>query len=107
MHFIPLPQWIGSKCGHKAPKSTTSWTKGNDVHTQIWFFARPLVLDAARVKENCFSLSFILAPSCQSLAEGGNRQVLPVFWRFCPIAKAVGGRQRDSGANRAEEAWRK
>ena len=32
----------------------------------IWFFARPLVLDAARVKENCFSLSFIPAPSCQS-----------------------------------------
>jgi hypothetical protein len=46
------------------------------------------------------------------LVEGGNRQVLPVFWRFCPIAKTVGGRQRpsgqamrekqrDSGANRA------
>src|ERR1019366_4131252 len=32
----------------------------------IWFLARPLVLDAARVKEDCFSLSFIPAPSCQS-----------------------------------------
>jgi len=31
------------------------------------------------------------------LAEGVNRQVLPVFWRFCPIAKTVGGRQRRSG----------
>jgi hypothetical protein len=29
--------------------------------------------------------------------EGGNRQVLPVFWRFCPIAKTVDGRQRPSG----------
>ena len=29
-------------------------------------FARPLVLDAARVKENCFSLSFIAAPSWQT-----------------------------------------
>jgi hypothetical protein len=40
------------------------------------------------------------------------RQGLPVFWRFCPIAKTVGGgqrpsgqvrreKQRDSGANRA------
>ena len=49
------------------------------------------------------------------LAEGVNRQVLPSFWRFCPIAKSVGGRQRpssqarreekrDSGANRG---WRK
>jgi hypothetical protein len=46
------------------------------------------------------------------LVEGGNRQGLPVFWWFCPIAKTVGGRQRssgqamrekqrDSGANRA------
>jgi hypothetical protein len=46
------------------------------------------------------------------LVEGVNRQVLPVFWRFCPIAKSVNGRhrpsgqamrekQRDSGANRA------
>jgi hypothetical protein len=45
--------------------------------------------------------------------ERDNRQVLPVFWRFCRIAKTVGGRQRpsgqamrekqrDSGANRAE-----
>ena len=31
------------------------------------------------------------------LVEGGNRQVLPVFWRFRPIAKTVGGRQRPSG----------
>ncbi|HEY5481124.1 MAG TPA: hypothetical protein VIL39_06555 [Verrucomicrobiae bacterium] len=51
-------------------------------------------------------------PILPELVEGGNRQVLPVFWRFCPIAKTVGGRQRpsgqamrekqrDSGANRA------
>ena len=54
-------------------------------------------------------------PILPELVEGDNRQVLPVFWRFCPIAKAVGGRQRlsgqamhekqrDSGANRG---WRK
>src|ERR1035437_7535012 len=29
-------------------------------------FARPHVLSAARLKENCFSLSFIAAPSCQA-----------------------------------------
>jgi hypothetical protein len=51
-------------------------------------------------------------PILPELMEGFNRQVLPVFWRFCPIAKTVGGRQRpsgqamrekqrDSGANRA------
>jgi hypothetical protein len=74
-------------------------------------FARPPVLSATLVKENCFSLSFIplILPD---LAEGVNRQVLPVFGRFCPITKTVGGRQRpsgqamrekqrDSGANRA------
>jgi hypothetical protein len=60
-------------------------------------------------------LLFVLihsGPILPELVEGGNRQVLPVFWRFCPIAKTVGGRQRpsgqamrekqrDSGANRA------
>ena len=51
-------------------------------------------------------------PILPELVEGVNGQVLPVFWRFCPIAKTVGGRQRpsgqamrekqrDSGANRA------
>ena len=36
-------------------------------------------------------------PILPELVEGDNRQVLPVFWRFCPIAKIVGGRQRPSG----------
>jgi hypothetical protein len=51
-------------------------------------------------------------PILPGLAEGVNRQVLPVFWRFCPIGNREGGRQRpsgqamrgkhrDSGANRA------
>jgi hypothetical protein len=51
-------------------------------------------------------------PILPELVEGVNGQVLPVFRRFCPIAKTVGGRQRpsgqamrekhrDSGANRA------
>src|SRR5208282_4790915 len=29
-------------------------------------FARPRVLSAAKLKENCFLLSFIAAPSCQT-----------------------------------------
>jgi hypothetical protein len=29
-------------------------------------------------------------PILPELMEGLNRQVLPVFWRFCPIAKTVG-----------------
>ena len=37
------------------------------------------------------------------LVEGGNRQVLPVFWRFCPIAKTVGERQRPSGQAMREQ----
>jgi hypothetical protein len=31
------------------------------------------------------------------LAESVNRQLLPGFWRFCPIAESVVGRQRPSG----------
>jgi hypothetical protein len=27
---FPLTEWLGSKCGNKASKSTTSWTDGND-----------------------------------------------------------------------------
>jgi hypothetical protein len=45
-------------------------------------------------------LLFVLihsGPILPELVEGDNRQVLPVFWRFCPIAKTVGGRQRPSG----------
>jgi hypothetical protein len=62
----------------------------------IGFFARPLVLDTTRVKENCFSLSFIPAPSWQSWWRG-QQASFAGFWRFCPIAKTVGGRQRPSG----------
>jgi hypothetical protein len=36
-------------------------------------------------------------PILPELVEGDNRQVLPVFWQFCPIAKTIGGRQRPSG----------
>jgi hypothetical protein len=36
-------------------------------------------------------------PILPELVEGGNRQVLRVFWRFCPSAKTVGERQRPSG----------
>ena len=41
--------------------------------------ARPPVLSAARVKENCFSLAFIANPIRPDLAEGVNRQLLPLF----------------------------
>jgi hypothetical protein len=42
-------------------------------------------------------------PILPELVEGGNRQVLPVFWRFCPIAKTAGGRQRPSGHSMREK----
>jgi len=32
------------------------------------------------------------SPILPELVAGDNRHVLPVFWRFCPIAKTVGGR---------------
>ena len=34
---------------------------------RIWFLARPLVLGATRVRENWFSLAFILRTSCQPM----------------------------------------
>jgi len=39
------------------------------------------------------------------LAGGGNRQVLASFWRFCPIARSVSGRQRPNGQAMTEQ-WR-
>jgi hypothetical protein len=36
-------------------------------------------------------------PILPDLAEGVNRRFLPRFWRFAPIAKSVGGRQRPNG----------
>jgi len=36
-------------------------------------------------------------PILPELVESVNRQALPVFWRFCLIAKTVGGRQRPGG----------
>jgi len=43
------------------------------------------------------------SPILLELVEGSNREVLPVFWRFCPIAKTVGGRQRSNGQAMREE----
>jgi hypothetical protein len=60
----------------------------------IWVLVRPLVLDSARVKENCFSLSFIPAPSCQSWWRASTGRFLAVLPH---IAKTVGGRPRPSG----------
>jgi hypothetical protein len=42
-------------------------------------------------------------PILPELVEGGIRQALPVFWRFCPIAKTVGGRQWPSGQAMREQ----
>ena len=38
IHLIPLPQEIGPNCSEKAAKSTTFWSKGNDVHSHILNF---------------------------------------------------------------------
>jgi hypothetical protein len=75
----------------------------------IWFLARPLVLDATRVKENWFSLSFIAGPSCQTgpRASTGkfSPEVLPVFWRFWVSPDGVGRRQGRNG-QAMREKWR-
>jgi hypothetical protein len=59
--------------------------------------ARPPVLSAARVKENCFSLSFITAPSCQSWRRGSTGKFCRYSGGFARSATGGGGRQRPSG----------
>jgi hypothetical protein len=66
----------------------------------IWVLVRPLVLDSARVKENCFSLSSIPAPSCQSWWRASTGRFLAVLPH---IAKSVGERQRQSGQAMCEK----
>jgi len=58
--------------------------------------ARPHVLDAARVKENCFSLSFIAAPSCQAWRRASTGK----FCQF-PVAFAPSPRAWAGGSGRA------
>jgi hypothetical protein len=59
---------------------------------------RNLVFGAPACTQRCAGegeLVFALihsGPILPELVEGGNRPVLPVVWRFCPIAKTVGGR---------------
>src|ERR1019366_9421227 len=53
----------------------------------IWFFARPLVLDAARVRENWFSLSFIPAPSCQTWRRASTGRFCRFSGGFAPLPR--------------------
>jgi hypothetical protein len=57
-------------------------------------FARSHVLSAARVKENCFSLSFIAAPSCQIWRRAATG-CCAGFWRCSPNAGSLGGGGRE------------
>jgi hypothetical protein len=75
----------------------------------MWFLARPLVLDAARVKENCFSLSFIAAPSCQTWRRVSTGNSCRVSGGVGPTQKpgrAAGG-QRPGNAREAARFWGK
>jgi hypothetical protein len=58
----------------------------------ICFLARPLVLDPARVKENCFSLSFIAAPSCQTWRRAPTSKFCRVSRGVRPPQGRIGGR---------------
>ena len=53
--------------------------------------ARPPVLSAARVKENCFSLSFIVAPSCESWRRVATNNKCRVIDGFAPAPEAWTG----------------
>jgi len=62
----------------------------------IWFFARPHVLSGARVKENCFSLSFIRAHPARA---GGGRQQAS-FAGFLAVLAHRQDRRRPAAAKR-------
>jgi hypothetical protein len=53
--------------------------------------ARPPVLSAARVKENCFSLSFIAVPSCQTWLRASTGNYCRVSGGFAPSPRAWAG----------------
>ena len=53
--------------------------------------ARPPVLSAARVKENCFSFSFIVAPACESWRMVSTNNKCRVFDGFAPAPEAWTG----------------
>jgi hypothetical protein len=57
----------------------------------IWFLARPLVLSAAQVKENCFSLSFIGAASCPTWLRASTGNYCGVPGGFAPSPRAWAG----------------
>src|ERR1035438_7168736 len=63
----------------------------------ICFWARPHGTERCAGEGELLFALIHCGPILPDLAEGGNRQFLPSFWRFCPIAKSVGGRQRPSG----------
>jgi hypothetical protein len=44
-------------------------------------------------------------PILPDRAKGVNKIILAFLWRFCPIVKSVGGRQRPSG-QAMREKWR-
>ena len=53
-------------------------------------FARPVVLSAARVKENCFSLSFIPDPSCQTWPRVSTDSFYRDTDSFCRLSVSFG-----------------
>ncbi len=70
-------------------------------------FARPPVLSAARVKENCFSLSFFAAPSCQTSLRASTGNYCRVSGGFAPSARGwTGGSGRAAGqCARSSAIW--
>ena len=87
-----VPTWAGRA-------DQLAWVQSTDRNL---LFARPPVLDAARMKENCFSLSSIATPSCQT----GSRASTGKFCRFSggfapsPRAWAGGSDERPGNARK-------
>src|ERR1035437_533814 len=70
----------------------------------ICFLACPFVLDATRVKENCFSLSFIPSHSCQTGRRASTGKFCRVSRGVRPPRGRVGGRWRLWRAGRRRRA---
>src|ERR1035437_4397471 len=70
----------------------------------IWFLARPLVLDAARVKENRFPLSFI-GSILPGRAKVVKKIIVAFFWQFWLNPDGVGSWQGPNSQAMCEK-WR-
>ena len=90
---------VATKCKPEYAKDAIRFHKTD---SRNWVSGTPTRLDAARVKENCFSLSFIAAPACQSWQWGATGMFCRYSGGLAPSPER-GRAERPSGQARREQ----